>query len=86
MSTNAKHTPGPWETKQPEAWAGRYRVETPSGVRIADVLLEDDARLIAAAPELLSNLQFAVDLLAPIAGHTVQVERMRAAIAKARQA
>lgn len=42
-----------------------------------------NARLLAAAPELLSNLQFAVALLTPIAGHTVQVERMRAAIAKA---
>ena len=42
-----------------------------------------NASLIASAPELLSNLQFAVDLLTPIFGHTVQVERMRAAIAKA---
>lgn len=32
--------------------------------------------------ELLKNLRFAVDVLTPIAGHTVQVERMRAAISR----
>jgi hypothetical protein len=46
---------------------------------------EANARLIAAAPELLSNLQFAVKLLSNLPGFagTAQVEHMQAAISKA---
>ena len=44
---------------------------------------EADARLIAAAPELLSQLEFAVALLKPMFGHAAQVERMEDVIAKA---
>ena len=46
-------------------------------VRIAN------ARLIAAAPELLANLQFAVKLMRPIFGGSAQVEHMESVIAKA---
>lgn len=46
---------------------------------------EANARLIAAAPELLSNLEFAVKLLSGLPGMrgSAQVEHMRAVIAKA---
>lgn len=46
---------------------------------------EANARLIAAAPELLSSLRFAVKLLSalPHVNGTVQLDYMRAAIAKA---
>lgn len=44
-----------------------------------------NARLIAAAPELLSSLEFAVKLLSglPHVGGTAQLEHMRSVIAKA---
>ena len=42
-----------------------------------------NARLIAAAPELLAELEYAVKLLAPF-GETAQVQRMRQVVAKAR--
>ena len=45
-----------------------------------------DARLIAAAPCLLAQLEFAVKLLRPWCGGTAQVERMEEVIAKARGA
>lgn len=81
---NAKHTPGPWISRQPEKWCGRYRVETPAGIEIAAVPQDEaNARLIAAAPELL-------DALEAIIGHDAhllnpyRVEAARIAIAKAR--
>ncbi len=42
-----------------------------------------NARLIAAAPELLAELKFAVKLLRPLIGSTAQIEAMDAVIAKA---
>ena len=54
--------------------------------REAIAVIEANARLIAAAPELLANLEFAVKLLSacPAMGGTAQVEAMRAVIAKAK--
>ncbi len=46
-------------------------------------LMPSEARLIAAAPELLSHLEFAVKLLRPF-GHSAQVQAMEAVIAKAK--
>lgn len=46
--------------------------------------LEANARLIASAPELLANLEFAVKLLQPLLGATAQVQHMRAVIKKAK--
>lgn len=40
------------------------------------------ARLIAAAPALLSQLEFAVKLLSPLFGETAQIAAMRDTIAK----
>lgn len=45
--------------------------------------IKANARLIAAAPELLSHLEFAVKLLRPF-GHSAQVQAMEAVIAKAK--
>ena len=45
---------------------------------------EANARLIAAAPDLLTELEYAVRLLAPLMGGTAQVQRMRQVVAKAR--
>lgn len=45
--------------------------------------IKANARLIAAAPELLAELEYAVRLLASF-GETAQVQRMRQVIAKAK--
>lgn len=45
--------------------------------------LDDYERLIAAAPDLLRWLQFAVKVLRPMYGHTYQFEQMEAAVFKA---
>jgi hypothetical protein len=55
----SKHTPGPWKA---ETFAGRINVwpvtrRKPNGTAIAYECSKDDARLIAAAPELLAALR-----------------------------
>ena len=87
------HTPGPWRWKLEEF--GSYRLIAKDGTKVADDGSADgeyggwmndpnepNARLIAAAPDLLEAL---VDLLGwqTLAPHDV-VDRARAAIAKAR--
>jgi hypothetical protein len=96
---SAKHTPGPWELKS-EGWKGQFIYGTDEhakGVRfIAKVSLDFDgaeanARLIAAAPELLEALK-GLDEAYCRAGTLSKSERLedrkrlmaaRAAIAKA---
>jgi hypothetical protein len=56
----AKHTPGPWlATKRPID--SRYQIEAADGSRLVTLpfsdTIESDARLIAAAPELLEALK-----------------------------
>lgn len=84
------HTPGPWKASPEHVIAG------PSGMRVARASNPDDARLIAAAPLLLTELEASVDLLSGLldyfsdeAGHEFMVikdtiTRHRFAIAKAR--
>jgi hypothetical protein len=82
----SKHTPGPWRELV-------TRIDDANGYQICHLDLhgkseaERDAnrRLIAAAPELLSHLKFAVKLLDGFAAlrTTAQVEAMRAVIKKA---
>lgn len=85
------HTPGPWEALPPETSHAHYRVvrHRTAGInehRIALSCCKADARLIAAAPELLEALELfaklaeAQDLLMPL--H--QQKQVRDAIAKAR--
>ena len=78
------HTPGPWEvrriaTKYPALWV--YNVEAPAGwtdpqtgeVKLCSVAFrldsEADARLIAAAPEMLALLRNVVEDMDTIADH-----------------
>jgi hypothetical protein len=89
------HTPGPWKlaTTYAKAQAGKYQVVPWATQRqpIARVAArpdyppeqaEADARLIAAAPELLEALRECLGVLESYAGHPI-VEAARSAIAKA---
>lgn len=88
---SAAHTPGPWKLSTPQKdWNGDYTLFeihwSDAGECIAEFVHgEADARLIAAAPELLTQLEYAVKLLGafPALNGTAQVQSMRAAIAKA---
>lgn len=96
MPDAGEYTPGPWMADGPD-YFGDYTIH-PEGRALAIAAVvngainglsghgaehEANARLIAAAPELLTSLEFAVKLLAPF-GETAQVEHMRSVIAKAR--
>lgn len=60
--TNAKHTPGPWISD--ESVGGKLMVVSEENdALIADRLSEGNARLIAAAPELLAALEKALAAL-----------------------
>jgi hypothetical protein len=88
------HTPGPWQYAF-EGGTVAFIVES-DGTTVAKLsttenstahsALPANARLIAAAPDLLAHLEFAVKLLEGISilGATAQVDAMRAVIAKAR--
>ena len=99
MTTKQAQTPGPWKYQKPRghqhAIDRKYEVIAPlnGGEEIVivgehtgvDCLKESDARLIAAAPDLLAALTQMVrydDL--PTAEQQPAVERARAAIAKAK--
>ncbi|RQG53721.1 hypothetical protein IPC203_24835 [Pseudomonas aeruginosa] len=81
-----KHTPGPWQ------WSnGRLLHNVPG--EYSDTILdiqdkvwrptEEDARLIAAAPELLDALVNLLPLISPLKAESQQVANASAAIAKA---
>ena len=62
--TNAKHTPGPWGCCDTSYHAHDYRLTKPNGEPLPLVVIANDhseqranARLIAAAPELLAALE-----------------------------
>ena len=86
----SRHTPGPWETRLDEPYW--LRVFGSDGHAIAKVYLDDapvedyntrqeaNARLIAAAPELLQALKGVVYIANR---ETVEFDAARAAIAKA---
>lgn len=72
MPETTKHTPGPW------SYDGKFTVGIPH--KNGDTYFRtnpEDARLIAAAPELLKSLKQYVD------GDTFDWKAARAAIAKA---
>ena len=63
VATTGNHTPGPWHSTQ-ELDEGRFYILTEDGSYIANVDMagldprcESDARLIAAAPDLLAALE-----------------------------
>ena len=80
---SAKHTPGPWEATGAEVWgthAMRFNLTTGGTPMIATVCKHEDAerafpyeanaRLIAAAPELLEALRQCAEVLEHTAGST----------------
>lgn len=93
--TEAKHTPGPWRAYRlanytDPGWVIIRPDTSKPGVHHRRVdykgnFLEEDARLIAAAPELLSLLEGAVEIFGPNlkGGDDEWLTRARAAIAKA---
>lgn len=94
---SAKHTPGPWDATGAEVWgthAMRFNLTTGGTPMIATVCKHEDAerafpyeanaRLIAAAPELLEALIELADCGAEAWGEDRPCVRIaRAAIAKA---
>jgi hypothetical protein len=98
MKTTHEHTtitPGPWLTRKPESSrpeSARLDIVTEAGEFspsfVAGDALPQDARLIAAAPELFDALLFLLaDYVAiggeKLTGSSVPAELARAAIAKA---
>ena len=96
--SEVKHTPGPWGVNQSAdegAWdigTGEWQGDSYGGLQIATAWgfygrAEADARLIAAAPELLQALEAMVALLdADGWSWPQQLADARAAIAKAKGA
>ena len=91
MTAN-KHTPGPWRYEGAEVWATapmRFNLTTAGTPMIATLCKHEDAdgrfpveanaRLIAAAPELLEALEYAIKQVPELA----TVPGIAAAIAKA---
>lgn len=61
----SKHTPGPWTADDGEGYSG-WRIRSQAGTLIAEVVGDSyasdcNARLIAAAPDLLAALKSAVE-------------------------
>ncbi len=96
MSNEAKpHTPGPWSVAPVRDDSGRYLVEPAAGntdtsldaVFIARCSSETDAKLIAAAPDLLDALRLAEGFIADRVPNTGEMAHVwltiRAVIAKA---
>ena len=84
-----KHTPGPWSIDKEERWV-IHEPEGKSGTLVVpEIYLDDDeaianARLIAAAPELLEALESFPGFLCGTESGDAWIDQMRAAIAKAR--
>lgn len=98
MSTNTKHTPGPWAITRYSTSDGQLRIVTDDNqaLPLASVNYGDgitmkttaaNARLIAAAPDLLEALKkvlaFAEAPVSMSADHDGILAEVRAAIAKA---
>ncbi|HHQ2810296.1 TPA: hypothetical protein ACSPM7_005438 [Pseudomonas aeruginosa] len=81
----SKHTPGPWVALKAEQSVHEqdYYIASERGVVGYWVLTEADARLIAAAPELLDALVNLLPLISPLKAESQQVANASAAIAKA---
>ena len=86
----SKHTPGPWEARE-HSDGSHWFVDWDGGWTAGDELSEANARLIAAAPDLLNALEESLVVISFSDFHEDQVpaanevmRRIRAAIAKAR--
>ena len=89
----SKHTPGPWETSRDAVQEGHVQITVYSesdGERVATVFqCEANARLIAAAPDLLAALERSLNWLASYPGggtlsRTGPLNQAHQAIAKAK--
>lgn len=86
-----KHTPGPWHVGGPNKCTiydkhGQRLANSFEGVMATqrtDSECEANARLIAAAPELLDALVNLLPLISPLKAESQQVANASAAIAKA---
>lgn len=54
---SAKHTPGPWTIRKSLSGSGLLIIHSPQDSGLAATRREQDATLIAAAPELLEALK-----------------------------
>jgi hypothetical protein len=94
----SEHTPGPWSFMDTSSWSLEQRSNGPSSVcHVGDFTIvtddpsyefhgtdEADARLIAAAPELLATCKLALDAFEK--RHAIDWDVLEAAIAKATRA
>jgi hypothetical protein len=91
--SNTQHTPGPWLHVKADECHGHY-IEDATGETVCDLYFvtssrhefsnaELNARLIAAAPDLLEALAAIVEALDEIGGHQRLVRVGHAAIGKA---
>ena len=86
-----KHTPGPWIYEysndvgdDDEYFIEFYEVRTPTYEKVAQVDNKADARLIAAAPEMLATLRWVNNALFDFGlGGTTARQMVLAAIARA---
>jgi len=84
-----QHTPGPWELQDHRKGADCYTIAAPNRCYVVAELDHDhpealaNARLIAAAPDLLAALQGLEFAIRRGLSHEVEMESARAAIVKA---
>lgn len=86
---SAKHTPGPWKVYDPEMpdTKATYGIDGPQGQPVVyfgithndGINLLADARLIAAAPELLEALKLAYDAMSGSTDKTILIRAHKAA-------
>lgn len=78
-----KHTPGPWRYTPWHIEEGNPTVRAPEGWLICETSSDANARLIAAAPDLLEALRDALCALECCGKDYPAATKARAAIAKA---
>lgn len=82
--SEAQHTPGPWRYVHEPGYCGELIAQ--DGTTIAEFVVEpslDNARLIAAAPELLEALQALVNEPQPLGIDSTAYQAALVAITKA---
>ncbi|ENP1359179.1 TPA: hypothetical protein L5Q84_006611 [Pseudomonas aeruginosa] len=85
------HTPGPWVSRNNMVFGGKKCIcsnvnsasQTPQNIAEDVAMSIANARLIAAAPELLDALVNLLPLISPLKAESQQVADASAAIAKA---
>ena len=96
MTDISKHTPGPWDVMHHDTWRGHTYDQPSSVCHVGDYTIvtsspsyefhgadDADARLIAAAPDMLAAMQMAVEAIERGSSTAPVAECLRAALAKA---